>query len=286
MTVAASRVGDLLGTEVEDTRPVGGGSICDASRVTAADGRAFFVKTLRHGPADLFAVEASGLGGLDDAGGCPLPRVEAVAEDVLVLEWVEPGAPSPEAAERFGRELARTHQAGAPMFGWARDGYIGPLPLPNAPAVDWPDFYASRRVLPYLRQAVDAGVLAADEVGPVETVCGQLLEIAGPTEQPARVHGDLWSGNVLWSSEGPAYLVDPACHGGHRETDLAMLALFGLPYLDRVLAAYDEAYPLADGWRARVPLHQLHPLLVHTVLFGGGYAGQAVHAAREALAAA
>ena len=116
----------------------------------------------------------------------------------------------------------------------------------------------------------------------IERVCERLPELAGPAEPPARLHGDLWSGNVLWSSDG-AWLIDPAAHGGHRETDLAMLALFGCPHLDTVLAAYDEAAPLAAGWRDRVPLHQLFPLLVHVVLFGRGYAGQAVAAARTAL---
>ena len=117
----------------------------------------------------------------------------------------------------------------------------------------------------------------------IERVCDRLPELAGPPEPPARLHGDLWSGNVLWSTDG-AWLIDPAAHGGHRETDLAMLALFGCPHLDTVLAAYDEAAPLAPGWRDRVPLHQLFPLLVHVVLFGRGYAGQCVAAARAALA--
>jgi fructosamine-3-kinase len=99
-------------------------------------------------------------------------------------------------------------------------------------------------------------------------------------EPPARIHGDLWSGNVMWTPDG-AVLIDPAAHGGHRETDLALLALFGAPYLDEVVAGYEEIHPLADGWRERVPLHQLHCLLVHAVLFGGGYAAQAMAAARR-----
>ena len=100
-------------------------------------------------------------------------------------------------------------------------------------------------------------------------------------EPPARLHGDLWSGNVLWTAD-EAVLIDPAAHGGHREADLAMLALFGAPHLERVLAAYDEAAPLADGWRERVPLHQVHPLLLHAVLFGGSYGGAGVCAAAGA----
>ncbi len=125
----------------------------------------------------------------------------------------------------------------------------------------------------------------------MERVVGGLDALAGPAEPAAFVHGDLWSGNVLWSDRkgagrGRAYLVDAAAaHCGHRETDLAMLALFGAPYLDRVLGAYDEAAPLAAGWRGRVPLHQLHPVLVHAVLFGGSYGAQAGALARAALRA-
>ena len=116
----------------------------------------------------------------------------------------------------------------------------------------------------------------------IERVMSRLVDgqLSVPDAEPARLHGDLWSGNVLWSADGPV-LIDPAAHGGHRETDLAMLDLFGLPHLDRVLAAYDETWPLDDGWRERVPLHQLHPLLVHAALFGGGYGAQAVAAARR-----
>ncbi len=88
---------------------------------------------------------------------------------------------------------------------------------------------------------------------------------------------------MLWAADGRGWLVDPSAYGGHRETDLAMLALFGAPGLDRLLAAYDEAFPLAAGWRDRVGLHQVHPLLVHAVLFGGGYAARAVTAARRYL---
>ncbi len=118
----------------------------------------------------------------------------------------------------------------------------------------------------------------------MSAVIDKIDELAGPPEPPARIHGDLWSGNVLWSG-GKGWLIDPAAHGGHRETDLAMLALFGAPYRDEILAAYDAVTPLAAGWRARVPLHQLHPLLVHACLFGEPYGAQAGAAARAALAA-
>jgi fructosamine-3-kinase len=118
----------------------------------------------------------------------------------------------------------------------------------------------------------------------VDRVCARLeaddQELTGPPEPVARLHGDLWSGNVLWTPDG-AVLIDPAAHGGHRESDLAMLALFGLPHLERALASYRERAPLAGGWRDRVALHQLFPLLVHAALFGSGYGVEAVAAAKR-----
>lgn len=148
----------------------------------------------------------------------------------------------------------------------------------NVDGPRWPEWFAEYRVLPYLRAAVDQGVLSDPRA--VEVVCDRIGELAGPTEPPARLHGDLWNGNVLWGY-GRAWLIDPAAHGGHRETDLAMLQLFGCPYFEQVVAGYHESEPLADGWRDRVALHQLFPLLVHAVLFGGGYGAQAVAAARS-----
>ena len=195
------------------------------------------------------------------------------------------GRPGPAAAERFGRDLARLHGAGAEAFGAPWPGFIASLPLDNEPARGpeaWPQWYANRRLLPFLRRAADAGTLAPADVRLVESVADRIGDLAGPAEPPSRVHGDCWSGNVLWSA-GRGWLIDPAAHGGHRETDLAMLALFGAPGLDRILAAYAEASPLADGWRSRVALHQLHPLLVHACLFGSGYAGAVHDAARTAL---
>jgi fructosamine-3-kinase len=115
----------------------------------------------------------------------------------------------------------------------------------------------------------------------IEAVLDRLEELV-PVEEVARLHGDLWSGNVLWAADA-VWLIDPAAHGGHRETDLAMLQLFGLPYLDTVLEAYDEAGPLADGWRDRVVVHQLWPLLVHAALFGSSYGVRAGEAARSVL---
>jgi fructosamine-3-kinase len=283
MGTIASRAEALLGTAVVATTPVAGGDICTATRLRLSDGRSALVKTRPHAPETFFAAEARGLTWLAEAAGAAVPQMLATAEDCLIVEWVEPGHPSTEAAEAFGGRLADTHRAGARSFGADDDGFIGTLPLPNRPADTWSEFYATRRVLPYLKAARDRGVIGAENGDAVEQVIRRIDDFAGPAEPPARVHGDLWSGNVLWGSDGQAWLIDPAAHGGHRETDLAMLALFGCPHLSRILDAYHETAPLAEGWRERVPLHQLHPLLVHAVLFGGGYGVRAADAARSLL---
>ena len=246
-----------------------------------------FRKSRAGAPPGFFAVEAAGLRWLAAAGGVAVTEPLSVGEGELLLPYVRQQPPGAADAEAFGRALATTHRAGARHHGcppddWTGDGFIATLPLPHAASAPagWGPFYADLRLAPF------ASALDREGRRAVEAVCERLRagdeRLAGPDEPPSRLHGDLWSGNVLWGRDG-AVLVDPAAHGGHRETDLAMLALFGLPHLDRVLAAYDEAHPLGDGWRDRVALHQLHPLLVHATLFGGGYVMQAVGAAGRVL---
>lgn len=251
--------------------------------MTLAGGRAAMVKR-GDGPGAVPA-EAAGLRWLAAAGAVAVPEVLAQDERWLVTEWVPTGRPDPEAATRFGHALAALHAAGAPAFGAAppdgpRDAWIGLAPMRNEPGTDWPRWYAEHRVLPYLRAAVDRGTLRPGEAAMVERVCARLPELAGPPEPPARLHGDLWNGNVLWGTDGTVRLIDPAAHGGHRETDLAMLRLFGCPYLDLILEGYQEVAPLAAGWAERVAVHQLFPLLVHTALFGRGYAEQTLETSR------
>ncbi|WP_280487210.1 fructosamine kinase family protein [Nocardia farcinica] len=277
----ASRVGSAVGCTVTEVTDLGSSHGWRLARMRLADGRAVFVKhTAAHGP--VLAAEAAGLRWLAE-GDAELPvPVLADGEGLLVLPWLSAAAPSAEAAERFGRGLARLHTSGAEWFGAPWQGWIAELPQDNTRSSGpWSSWFAERRVVPYLRRA--AGVLGAEGVRVVEQVVDRIEVLGGPAEPPARIHGDLWSGNVVWTAEG-ARVIDPAAHGGHRESDLAMLALFGAPYLDRILGAYQEVAPLAEGWRARVPVHQLAPLLVHVVLFGGSYRGQVIAAARAALA--
>ncbi len=258
-------------------RRVGGGDINEAWRVTLADGREAFVKTRPDVGPEEYATEARGLRWLAEPGALRTPRVLEVAGDYLVLEWVQQGSLSAEGAEELGRGLALTHAAGAPAFGDQAAGGFGSLRLPNDPTPDWPAFYAQRRLLPLAAIARERGALSERGVHSVEAVCERLPRLAGPPEPPARLHGDLWTGNVMADADGRPWLIDPSAYGGHREVDLAMLRLFGgrAGPERRIFAAYEEATPLADGWEERVELWQLLPLLVHAVLFGGGYVGAA-----------
>ena len=276
---------------------------------TLADGRDVFVKRASTSDqAAELAAEANGLRWLAEPGVIPVPGVIAVDDEMLVIAMLPPGRPTREAAREFGAALARLHAAGAPSFGAPWAGFIAGLPLPGSSAVDspaqppqppqparpsrpapvgaeaWPQWYAENRIVPYLETALDRAGLSRADARLITTVADRITELAGPPEPPARIHGDLWSGNVLWSG-GKGWLIDPAAHGGHRETDLAMLALFGAPGLEEILAAYQAVAPLADGWRTRVPLHQLHPLLVHACLFGEPYGRRAGATARAALRA-
>ncbi len=240
-------------------------------------------------PRGYFAWEAAGLRWLAAAGGAAVAEVLTVGDHHLDLPLLVAAAPSAAHAEELGRGLARTHGAGAESYGggpdgWSGQGFLGPLaePLPMVLGdwATWGEFYAEARVRPVVRMGRDRGRFDAADTAALDAVADTVAAGRYDTDEPAaRLHGDLWSGNLLWTADG-AVLIDPAAHGGHRESDLAMLQLFGCPQLDRVLAAYDETSPLAEGWRERVGLHQLHPLLMHAVLFGGSYGAQSVRVAR------
>ena len=236
-------------------------------------------------------------------GGMPVVEVVSADSFQLVERRVVAGPPTTAAAERVGAALAITHAAGAPWWGAPPEGWEGSYRIADSltPTVakseapqTWGAFFAEWRVMSYLRQAVDAGAVDSREAVVFERVATRLADGVYDMPQPklvalsgasaARLHGDLWSGNLLWDADPlnqvGAVLIDPMAHGGHAETDLAMLALFGCPFLGRIVAAYDEASPLADGWRDRVQLHQLAPLLHHCALFGRSYTSSALAAAR------
>ncbi|VEI13464.1 fructosamine kinase family protein [Trueperella bialowiezensis] len=247
------------------------------------------------------------LGGATTAGGVPVAQLAGYTGTTLETIAITAVGPSREAAREFGARLARTHafSNGPRVFGQAPAtfppefdgvGHMGDalLPMvqadsttPERPAQQaarrFGEFYAADRLLPYVKAAVDNGSMPNGQV--IERLAKRLRDGVFDSPQPhlvateaALLHGDLWSGNVLWAREG-AVLIDPACHGGHAESDLAQLRVFGTPFVEDIYAGYHEVSPLADGWRDRIGLHQLHILIVHAALFGGSYGRQTIRVA-------
>jgi protein-ribulosamine 3-kinase len=264
-----------LGHRVTRTTSIGGGSINDAAEVSLSDGTRVFVKTHPNPPSGMFEAEARGLRWLDEAGAIRVPRVLAVSDAepaFLALELLSPSRRRTGFDEELGRSLAALHEFGAPSFGLDHDNFIGRLAQANTPADDWPTFYWQSRLEPQLRLASDRGLIGSGMRAGFDALRNALPELAGPSEPPSRLHGDLWGGNLHVDEHGAPSVVDPAVYGGHREMDLAMMRLFG-GFSERVFSAYHEAMPLSVGAERRVPLYQLYPLLVHVNLFGGSYLG-------------
>jgi fructosamine-3-kinase len=262
-----------MGRPAGHARPAIGGDICRAWHVHFDDGAHAFIKHLPSPPRRFFAVEAAGLDWLRVPDGPGIPSVRAVGEDFLVLDSIQA---RPDGDQRaLGVALARMHRAGAPNFGWSRAGFIGPLDQPNDPTTPntWARFYGSRRLRPMALAAASKGALDPETHRGIDRIIDRLSALCGPPEPPARLHGDLWSGNRLFDPQGQPWLVDPAPYGGHRELDLAMMRLFG-GFPDDVFDAYGAEFPLLEGWRDRVGLYQLWFLLVHLVLFGASYLRQ------------
>ena len=277
MDTLADAVAHDLGAAVVGAARLGGGDVAEAHRMELADGRTVFAKTHRSPPAGFFITEAAGLEQLRAPNVIPVPHVLAVSDGDddspprLVLEWIDEGGRSTRDNEReFGADLARLHGAGTNCFGREDHRTTGSLGLPNDPCENWADFYAERRLGPLTRIAHDRASLPTATIDALERTIGRLRELGVPVEPPARLHGDLWAGNRVIDRPGRSWLIDPAFHGGHREFDLAMMRLFG-GFGAACFDGYDAEWPLADGWERRVPVHQLAPLVVHAIKFGGGY---------------
>ena len=291
---SACRAIGLDSADVLGARPVGGGCINQgtALRTTRGD---FFLKWNRQADHRFFGVESEGLAALAASGSVRVPSVIAASgpgDEVawLLLEWIEEGRPGRTGWMRLGRELAKLHRDPGPggpdaRFGWSGDNLIGSLPQPNGWSDDWAGFWAERRVRPLVRELRDRGALSAAQANIVEVAAeraGELLGPAAAADGPSLLHGDLWSGNVLFARDGAPVLIDPAVYVGHREVDLAMADLFG-GFSGAFREDYEDAWPLQPGHLRRRPVYQLYPLLVHARLFGGGYAASAAAAARAAL---
>lgn len=249
-------------------QPVGGGSINDTYKAEQADGRTVFVKTHAAPPAGFFSAEATGLQALRDAGA-RVPEVIDQTDHYLVLEWIDTQAPGPQSMAELGEHLAAMHTQNGPCFGFAEDNFCGLTPQVNHQMADGHDFFAECRLLPQGERAFNQGLLNRPEVHRLERLCQRLPELI-PVQSPSVIHGDLWSGNVVFDHEGRAVLLDPAVSWSWAEADLALTQLFG-GFSEPFYHAYRTARPMNPGFSERVPVYNLYHLLNHLNLFGESY---------------
>ncbi len=269
-----------LGVALGQWRQLSGGDFAQSWRAEVVGGGSeqlsvgdqVFIKTHANPPPRHFTTEASGLSWLAEVGSVAVPTVLGVNDDPpwLVLQWIEEGRSVSGTEQDLGVALAQLHQAPCAQFGRADERSTGSLGLPNAPCQSWAEFYGTQRLLPLAAIAAERHALSATTIRRIEQLAERLDEHGDADVQASRLHGDLWAGNRLVDVEGRSWLIDPACHGGHREFDLAMMRLFG-GFGDACFAAYQEYWPLAAGWQERIALHQLAPLIVHAIKFGSAY---------------
>ncbi|MGI9625816.1 MAG: fructosamine kinase family protein [Longimicrobiales bacterium] len=271
-------------------RPTSGGCISQGVQLATGPDR-YFLKWHDRAPPLFFEREAQGLTALSN-GPLFVPTVEAHGRDWLLLEWVESAPPTNRSWEALGQGLAQLHRSHrSPGFGWDHANFIGQLPQPNDAQDSWGAFWRDVRLRPFMEEAHNRTLLTVaerEELVRVLEVIPSLIDAVGLDDGPSLLHGDLWSGNVMFAppaagddSAAPV-IIDPAVYSGHREVDLAMTRLFG-GFPQSFYTAYQQEWPLLSGHEARVSVYQLYPLFVHLLLFGRSYAAQLMATAGQVL---
>lgn len=238
-----------------------------------------FRKFLHSGSSSQFRAEAAGLEALSATGTVRTPDVIAVSDTEIVTARIATGQADSAAWETLGSQLAALHRRGAPCFGFSADNFCGDTPQPNPRYEDGHDFFATQRLQYQGQLARSAGLLDSDTSRQLDTLCQRLRELV-PEQAPALIHGDLWSGNVLFDEHRQPVLIDPACYWGWPEAELAMCALFG-GFPGVFFDSWEDAAGPEPGWRDRLPIYQLYHVLNHLNLFGGSYLGQATAILRQ-----
>lgn len=258
--------------EVIEAQFLAGGDINTSAQVFSSEG-VFFVKWNHADRADMFEVEARGLNLLRQTDALHIPQVIGYGRELdksyLILEYIDPGPATNASWEALGHSLAVLHSHTQPKFGLHFDNYIGSLPQANTLTANGFDFFFDQRLLPQAGMALYSELLPKQSYDALFRLRERLPDLL-PADRPALLHGDLWSGNVMVTEAGQPVLIDPAVYYGFREADLAFTKMFG-GFDQRFYDAYNEAFPLEDGFDDRVAIYNLYPLLVHVNLFGSGY---------------
>jgi len=270
-----------LGEPFRSLTSIGGGDFAQSYRAELSSGRSVFVKTHSSPPPGFFTTEANGLSWLQATNSVAIPDVLAVSDDppFLVLEWVDIGHQRSVDDTQLGIALAQLHQQPFDCFGRPDACTTGSLAVPNEPTQDWVTFYSTQRLSPLADIAEARGALPSEGINGLRQVASK-LEQWKQDEPASLLHGDLWAGNRVCDANGKSWLIDPAAHGGCREFDIAMMLLFG-GYDESCFDAYNEVYPLQPEWQSRISLHQLAPLTVHAIKFGGSYGNATLAALKK-----
>lgn len=284
-----AKLSEKLGREIilQSVEALGGGCIHHASKITTSFGN-YFLKWNAEAEPDIFVCEAQCLVELKKAVGGYLAVPEVFASKqvdstpgFLVLEYLHPGFSTSGSDEKLGRGLAKLHQKTNSQFGFYRDNYCGATIQNNKWDTNWPRFFSENRLQFLLKLIQSERPFSVSELKHFEKLILKIPELIPAESIPVLIHGDLWSGNFMYTEKGPA-LIDPASYYADREMEFAIITLFG-GFSDRFFAAYNEVNPLPSRWKERNRLYQLYHVLNHYYLFGGGYGQQAVRIAKSYL---
>ena len=281
------KLSDSFGQKVvlQKKEHLGGGCINNALRLCTSAGD-FFLKWNLGCESDMFIKEAAGLREMCAAENeflvIPIVIWAKESDDLpgfLLLEYLQPSVATSNFDERLGRGLAVLHQKSVPEYGFHHDNYCGLTEQNNQWDTSWIEFFGSRRIM-YLVHLISAKRgLSSSEMAIYEKLVDRLPIILSHQTKPSLIHGDLWAGNYMYTAKGPA-LIDPATYYADREMEFSIMSMFG-GFSPRVWSAYQEMYPLPDGWKERNHLYQLYHVLNHYYLFGGSYLSQANNIVRQ-----
>ena len=275
------RIEEILDDKVVDFHSVSGGCINDSKIITTESGNKYFLKDNINNSADMFYKEANGLKELAKAKVIRVPEIIYSDDKIILLQSIQSVRRRNDFFEDFGRRFAQLHKFTSEEYGFYEDNYIGSTPQINTASIeekkDWTKFYFNKR-LSFQFNLAEKNGFVNDEFRKsflkIENKIESILKISD--EIASLIHGDLWGGNYIVDENGNACLIDPAVYYGNREADLAMTKLF-CGFDSNFYFAYDEEYPLSDGYDYRENIYKLYHILNHLNLFGSSYYSQALN---------